>query len=138
MADRARHSITWLILLCTALSVPFVIIPVLHNVALVLVLMWVVMFASSGFIVLSVTYANAIYSADHAGLIAGMGAGSWSALIAITMPYFGKLFDSQQYAVAFWVAACFPLVGFVGWVLLAHELTPKNKTYVYALHRQVY
>jgi len=89
-----------------------------------------VMFASSGFVVLSITYANGVYSSDHAGLIAGVGAGSWSALVAVTMPYFGKLFDFQQYAAAFWVAACFPLLGFVGWVLLARESAPKNKTYV--------
>jgi ACS family hexuronate transporter-like MFS transporter len=121
LADRGRHSIQWMVCTCTALSAPFVVIPVIHNVWLVLFLLWVAMFAASGFVVLSVTYANAVYSADHAGLIAGVGAGSWSALVAITMPYFGKLFDLQQYAVAFWIAACFPLVGFVGWMFLARE-----------------
>jgi len=49
-------------------------IPGLHSVALVLLLMWIAMFAASGFVVLSVTYANAVYSANHAGFIAGVGA----------------------------------------------------------------
>jgi ACS family hexuronate transporter-like MFS transporter len=126
LADR-KLPIRWLVLMCGALSVPFATIPAVHNVALVLLLMWVAMFAASGFIVLSVTYANAVYSSDHAGLIAGIGAGSWSALIALTMPYFGKLFDLQHYAIAFWVAAVFPLLGFVGWVVGSREYAPKRE-----------
>jgi ACS family hexuronate transporter-like MFS transporter len=82
----------------------------------VLALLWLATFAASGFIVLPVTHANAVYGGDHAGLIAGVGAGAWSAAVALVMPYFGRLFDQQNYSQAFWVAAAFPVAGTVGWL----------------------
>jgi len=62
-----------------------------------------------------VAYAMHVYAADSAGLIAGTGAGSWSLLVALTMPLFGRLFDQHRYAVAFWIAASVPVLGYFGW-----------------------
>ena len=42
--------------------------------------------------------------------ISGVGAGSWSALVGIVMPPFGRLFDLHMYQTAFIVAAMFPVV----------------------------
>jgi MFS family permease len=86
------------------------------------------MFAGSGFIVLSVTYANAVYSKDHAGLIAGIGAGSWSAAVAVSMPWFGRLFDLHEYPLAFSAAAAIPLAGAFGWAALSRETIRKPET----------
>jgi hypothetical protein len=71
---------------------------------------------ASGFVVLSVAYATHVYSADHAGLIAGAGAGSWSAAVAVMMPLFGRLFDLRRYPAAFLIAAAIPVAGYVGWL----------------------
>jgi ACS family hexuronate transporter-like MFS transporter len=126
LADRRKHSTRSLILMCAALSLPFVAIPLVRSVPVVLLLMWIAMFSASGFVVLSVTYANTVYNSEYAGFIAGVGAGSWSAVVGIMMPYFGKLFDSQQYSTAFWVAASFPLAGFLGWLFLSRVNIPKS------------
>jgi ACS family hexuronate transporter-like MFS transporter len=104
---------------CAALSLALGAVPWLPNVASVMLGMFLAMFAASGFIVLSVAYATDVYSAGHAGLIAGAGAGSWSAMVAVTMPLFGHLFDLHRYSAAFWIATAIPLAGYVGWLALS-------------------
>jgi ACS family hexuronate transporter-like MFS transporter len=77
------------------------------------------MFALAGFVGLAVGYATRVFSPDHAGLLAGIGAGSWGAVIALTSPSFGKLFDQAHYAAAFQIAAVFPVAGYVLWRILS-------------------
>jgi ACS family hexuronate transporter-like MFS transporter len=115
--DRRAHLIT----ACLVLNLPFALVPIAGNTATVLALMFLAMFVASGFVVLSVGYATTVYSTDHAGLIAGIGAGSWSALVAIAMPYFGRLFDQHNHSLAFWIATAVPVVGWAGWITLHRE-----------------
>ena len=119
LADRGRVPLRNLVLIATALGLPFAVIPYLHSIAAVLGLLFLAMFAASGFIVLPVTYANSVYGSDHAGLIAGAGAGAWSAAVALMMPYFGRLFDQRNYSLAFWTAASLPLAGSLAWFVLS-------------------
>jgi hypothetical protein len=79
---------------------PIPVILEVHHIEAVLALTWVAMFAASGIVVLAVSYANTAYSRDHAGFIAGVGAGSWNAVVALTMPWFGRLFDLEYYGLA--------------------------------------
>jgi ACS family hexuronate transporter-like MFS transporter len=104
-----------MIAICAVLNCVFLAVPWMSNVWAVLAAMFLAMFVSSGFVVLSVAYATHVYSSDYAGLIAGTGAGSWSFLVALAMPYFGRLFDQQRYPVAFWIATVVPLFGYAGW-----------------------
>ena len=60
-------------------------------------------------------------AASRLGGISGLGAGSWSAIIALVMPYFGRLFDQHRYDTAFALATCFPIVGFAAWWVLSRE-----------------
>jgi len=108
-----------LLTVCVLLNLPFATIPWMTSVAAVLAAMFLAMFVASGFVVLSVAYATHIYSDDHAGLIAGTGAGSWSLLVALVMPVFGRIFDLHQYAQAFWIAAAVPVAGYAGWLWLS-------------------
>jgi ACS family hexuronate transporter-like MFS transporter len=112
-----RRMLTW----CAVLSLVFALTPLVPGTVPVLLLMFLAMFAASGFLVLSVVYANSVYTADHAGLIAGVGAGSWSAAVAVMMPILGRLFDVHAYAAAFWIATAIPMCGFVGWLVLSRE-----------------
>ena len=45
---------------------------------------------------------------DHAGLLAGAGTGSWSAMAAVTMPLFGHLFGLRRHSTAFRFAPATP------------------------------
>jgi len=73
------------------------------------------MFAAAGFLILSVAYATDVYSAAHSGLIAGLGAGAWSASVACIMPVFGRLFDLARWQTAFLLATACPVAGCLIW-----------------------
>ena len=83
-----------------------------------LALMFGAMFMSAGFIIGSVAYATSHYSMRHAGLIGGLGAGAWSAVVALAMPGLGKLFDLHAFNSAFTLVALFPVAGFFLWHVL--------------------
>ena len=63
----------------------------------------------------SIAYATHVFAPGHSGLIAGIGAGSYGAIVALTMPLFGRLFDIGRYDVAFAIAALLPAIGYAGW-----------------------
>ena len=81
--------------------------------------LFLAMFVASGFVILSIAHATDVYSPAHSGLIAGVGAGSWSAILALTMPLFGRLFDQHRYQDAFLIAGLFPVAGYAGWLWLS-------------------
>ncbi len=76
------------------------------------------MFLAGGFIILPIAYATHVYSAAHSGVIAGLGAGAWSAAVALVMPLFGRFIDHARWDAAFLLAAVLPLAGFTCWRLL--------------------
>ncbi len=101
--------------LLMALSLPLAFAPRLTWLPALMFELFFAMFVASGFVILSIADANAVFSADHSGLIAGLGAGSWSAAVALVMPVFGRLFDQQRYDTAFGLAAVFPIAGYGLW-----------------------
>jgi ACS family hexuronate transporter-like MFS transporter len=104
---------------CVLLNAGIAAVPFVSHAGAVMALLSLAMFVASGFVVLSVSYATSVYSSAHAGVIAGAGAGSWSLLVAIAMPWFGRLFDQHRYASAFWIAGAVPIAGYLGWLLLS-------------------
>jgi ACS family hexuronate transporter-like MFS transporter len=101
------------------LSFPLALAPRLVSLPLVMALLFLAMFAASGFIILTVGWATRVYSADHSGLIAGLGAGAWSLMVAIIMPVFGRLFDQARFGAGFALASGFPALGFASWWALS-------------------
>ena len=113
-----------LFLALTVASLSFALAPLTDSFAITMFLLFVATFLAAGFIIGSLAYANAYYSEKHSGLIAGLGAGSWSAMVAVVMPGFGRLFDLHQYELAFLLAALFPIAGFAGWRMLHGRAAP--------------
>ena len=99
-----------------------VLVPYITSFALTMVLLFFIMFLAAGFIIGSLAYANHYYQRRHAGLIAGLGAGSWSAVVAIIMPGIGKLFDLRQYQTAFTLVSLGPVLGALCWWALSRNL----------------
>lgn len=97
------------------LSLPLLLIPRISSYGWTLAMMCFAMFITSGFIIGAVAYATHHFSTDHEGFVAGLGAGSWSLVIALVMPGVGKLFDLHRYDAAFLVAALFPVGGYAVW-----------------------
>lgn len=100
------------------MSFPIAAIPFVSSLLATLALFFLSMFVVGAFILGSIAYATNTYSTRYAGLISGMGAGSWSALVALLMPWFGHLFDLRNYHAAFALISLLPAIGTCGWLLL--------------------
>jgi ACS family hexuronate transporter-like MFS transporter len=86
-----------------------------HSAAAVLALLFVAMFASAGFVIVSLTETTRRHSAGHGAYLAGLGAGSWSGLMMIAMPMFGHLLDRADYGASYAIASVCPLLGGLAW-----------------------
>jgi ACS family hexuronate transporter-like MFS transporter len=101
--------------LAMLLSLPLALVPRIENYHAVLFALFFGMFVCSGFIIPPISYATHVLSPSHAGLIAGLGAGAWGAVVALAMPLFGRLFDRGLYGEAFALVTLFPIGGFGVW-----------------------
>jgi ACS family hexuronate transporter-like MFS transporter len=100
------------------LSLPLAVASRTGSVAVLMFQMFFAMFAAAGFVIVSVAYATYVFSAESSGFLAGLGAGSWSAVVALVMPRFGRLFDQRDYDTAFLTAAVIPVLGWALWRVL--------------------
>jgi ACS family hexuronate transporter-like MFS transporter len=104
-----------LLMAAMLLSLPLAVTSWAPAVPLVMFQLFFAMFVAAGFVILAIAYATDVFSSRNAGLIAGIGAGSWSAVVALVMPLFGRLFDQHRYEAAFTLAAVFPVAGYALW-----------------------
>jgi ACS family hexuronate transporter-like MFS transporter len=129
LVDKLGPRFRILMLASVVLSLPLASMHSLSNGALVLGDMFLTMFGLAGFVVLSVAYATREFPRGHSGLLAGIGAGSWGAIVALVMPVFGRLFDQSAYAAAFRLASLFPIGGYLLWLALSslvrHDRLPE-------------
>lgn len=100
------------------LSLPLALAPWFGSSRAVLVVLFLAMFVAGGFTIFNLAYGTKTFPLASSGLMAGLSTGTASALVAISMPFFGRLFDQHRYGMAFAVAACTPPVGFVLWWML--------------------
>lgn len=123
ISDRFRRrghvSYNSIFALLMLLSLPLAFTAQAGPTALLMFELFFAMFIAAGFVIFGIAYAGDVFSPAHSGLIAGLGAGSWSAVVALVMPLFGRLFDQQRYDAAFVIAAVFPVSGYVLWKLLS-------------------
>ena len=115
VVDRLRGRVRGPMLASVILSLPLAFMHSLPSDSLVLFVMFLTMFGLAGFVVLSIAYATRAFPQGHSGLLAGIGAGSWGAIVAVMMPWFGRLFDHSSYAAAFRIATVFPIAGYLLW-----------------------
>lgn len=99
-------------------TIPLALVPHMDSTPLVLALFFWTMFVSSGFIVISLRNGAYRYPKEQTALVAGIGAGAWSALVAVLLPFLGKWFDLQRYADTFLLVSVLPTLGVVLWFLL--------------------
>jgi ACS family hexuronate transporter-like MFS transporter len=97
------------------LSLPLACGPLYHQFALVVATLFFAMFVAAGFVVAGLAYATRIFSTRDGALIAGLGAGSWSGMVAVLMPVVGRAFDERAYGRSFLLAALLPALGVAAW-----------------------
>ncbi|HVW09133.1 MAG TPA: MFS transporter, partial [Bryobacteraceae bacterium] len=111
--DRTGPRYRGLTMAAVATGLPLFFAHSLPSGAAVLIAMWLEMFSCAGLVVLAVAYVTGVFASSQAGLLAGLGAGSWGAVVALMMPLFGRMFDRAEYALSFQIAAVFPLAGYL-------------------------
>jgi ACS family hexuronate transporter-like MFS transporter len=119
--DRFPTALRRQFLIMMLLSTPIALVPYIHSYSLTLAMLFIAMFITSGFIIGAVAYATRHFSLESSGFIAGLGAGSWSLVIALIMPGVGRLFDLHRYDTAFAIAALLPIVGCGLWTMLSQS-----------------
>jgi ACS family hexuronate transporter-like MFS transporter len=108
-----------LMLLLAVLSLPLAALAHCPSLAGAMAMMFFAMAIAAGFIIVAISYATHVYSTASSGLIAGLGAGAWSAGVALASPVYGYLFDIGQVALAFLLASLLPAAGLLLWLGLS-------------------
>lgn len=100
-------------------GLPVAGLPSLPSSSAVLALCFWTMFVASGFVVIALRTGARTYPRTQTALVAGIGAGAWSAIAAMLLPLLGRWFDQQSYGPAFWLVAALPAAGVALWWLFA-------------------
>ena len=128
LVDRYGARYKLLLPIAVALMLPLAWTASLGSGEAVVAVFSVAMFAAGALVFLSVSWASRVFPAEHIGLISGIGAGSWSAVVALTSPVVGRLFDQRNYQTAFRSAVLCTVIGYVLWVFFSTrgKLSPAN------------
>jgi MFS transporter, ACS family, hexuronate transporter len=73
------------------------------------------MFIAVAFIVISLHLSARAYPRGETGMVAGIGSGAWSAVVAIVLPIYGRFFDRRWYAGTFLSLSLIPALGTALW-----------------------
>ena len=116
----------WLFVLLALLGLPVAAVTAVSSSVAVLGLMFWSMFVSAGYVVVSLRSGALWYSREQTGLVAGIGAGSWSA-VTFLLPLMGRLFDLQRYQEAFLIVGLVPAAGtLIWWILTLNAADPPD------------
>jgi ACS family hexuronate transporter-like MFS transporter len=117
-SDAARRSVVSLPMLIGAalVGMPLAVARWLPGLALPMTAFFLATFSAGSLIIQALTYATREFGTGRAGLLAGLGAGTWSALVALVMPAYGRLFDHGHFGTAFALAGMAQTTGVLFWL----------------------
>lgn len=121
VADRwgsNRDQVKRVFLLLAALAAPVGFVTRIESWQGVVAIFAWAMFVADGFVVMSLRVGARIYPRDQAGMIAGIGIGAWSAVLAFLLPLWGRWFDRKMYGATFLMMSVMPLIGTALWLWL--------------------
>jgi MFS transporter, ACS family, hexuronate transporter len=110
-----------LYLLMTALALPLALMTETRSWIIALALFSWAMFIAVGFIVTSLHLGARAYPRDATGIVAGIGSGAWSAVLAILLLIYGRWFDQHWYALIFVSLSLVPTLGTALWWWIGHR-----------------
>jgi len=110
---------TKLFFLLSALALPTALVTEIDSWPVVLALFFWATFIADGFVVLSLRVGSHLYPRDQTALVGGIGSGSWSAVLALILPVWGRWFDAKWYGAVFVSASLFPILGTLLWFWLS-------------------
>ena len=110
-----------LYVLLTILSLPLGFVTSMTTPVGAVSVFFFAMFVTAGFIVVGLRSGARAYPEGQRSMVAGMAAGSWSALVAVILPVLGGWFDQRLYGQTFLVVSLMPVVGTSAWWLLTRR-----------------
>ncbi len=110
---------TGLFCMLTVLALPTALVTRIDSWPVVLALFFWATFIADGFVVLSLRVGSHLYPRDQTALVGGIGSGSWSAVLALILPVWGRCFDLKWYGAVFISASLFPVLGTALWFWLS-------------------
>ena len=123
VADRwgtERDQVARVLLLLAFLALPLAAVTRVDSVGAALALFCWAMFVADGFVVMSLRVGARIYPVDSTGMAAGIGVGSWSAVLTALLPLWGRWFDRGWYEATFVMVGVMPMLGTALWLWLTH------------------
>ena len=105
--------------LLTVLGFPLALVTLTVSPVIAVIVFFWAMFVAAGFIVVGLRSGARMYPPGYTSLVAGMAAGSWSALSALILPFLGRWFDQHRYTTTFVVVSLIPVVGTFSWWVLS-------------------
>lgn len=114
---------TRIFLLLTALALPPALTPVAGRWAVLALFFWA-MFIADGFIMTALRMGAHLFPREQAGMVAGLGSGSWSAVLAVGTLVYGRWIDTRHYSAIFISMSLIPALGTAVWLALSRGLAP--------------
>jgi MFS transporter, ACS family, hexuronate transporter len=113
-----RRVFPWL----AVLGAPLAAAGFTRTLAIALPLLFLGMFVSAGFVIVSLAEVTHRHTTRHSAYLAGLGAGAWAGLMMVAMPVFGGLLDRRAYPVAYALAAASFGMAWLAWSLAARRV----------------
>jgi ACS family hexuronate transporter-like MFS transporter len=101
----------WVLLMLSALALPVAFVTLFHSWQVAVGFFLWAMFIGDGFIVMGLHVGARVFSKDQAGMAAGIGGGSWSMVLAVILPVYGRWIDARLYLPIFVTMSLLPLLG---------------------------
>lgn len=112
------------LLLLSALALPSAFVTMVHSWQLVVALFVWAMFIADGFIVMGLHIGARAYPHDQVGMVGGIGGGTWSAVLAVMLPIYGRLIDAKSFTPIFVSMSLFPLAGTLLFLAISNRIEP--------------
>jgi hypothetical protein len=84
------------------------------------------MFTVAGFVVIGLRAGAKSYPPGQTSMVAGMAAGTWSAIVALLLPLLGAWFDRKLYTQTYVMISLMPVLGTLSWWLLHRSGSPSR------------
>jgi MFS transporter, ACS family, hexuronate transporter len=104
-----------LYILFAVLALPLSLVTKTSSWIVALALFSWAMFTAVSFIVTSLHLGARAYPREQTGMVAGIGSGAWSAVVAILLPIYGRWFDHERYTLSFIALSLIPVLGTTLW-----------------------
>jgi MFS family permease len=106
-------------ILMALMSLPSLATTLITSPALVLALFFWATFVADGYVVLSLRVGSLMYPTEQTAMIAGIGSGSWSAVLVGVLHFYGLWMDRKWYGLIFVSMSLLPLLGTATWIWLS-------------------